>query len=127
MRTWRLDLDSDAHAPRLARHSLRSWLELVACDDDTKTDVTILVSEFVTDAVTSDAARVSVRMVFDDGRLRVDVHAQYDQPLTSISANEQPRGTSWQSLTDRVAEAATDAWGRACMPHETHSWAEILC
>ena len=29
MRSWRLDLDGDAHAARLARHSIRGWLDLV--------------------------------------------------------------------------------------------------
>ena len=127
MRTWRLDLDSDEHAPGLARHSLGSWLELVACDDDTKVDVIIVVSELVTHAVIGNAARISVRMVFDDGRLRVDVHARHDQPLTHASDSPQEQGLSRQSLTDRVADAVTDAWGRTCELDRTHSWAEILC
>ena len=87
MRTWRLDLDSDPHAPRLARHGVRDWLDLVACTDDTKTDVTILASDLVTHAVSSDAALIAIRAVFDDGRLRIDVHAQHDPTVTDITAD----------------------------------------
>ena len=125
MRTWRLDLDADAHAPRLARHSVRAWLDLVACSDETKADITIVVSDFVSDAVTSAATHVTILLVFDDGRLRVDVHADRHEAL--IDLDHQAGATPCQSLADRITEAATDSWGRTRTPDETHSWAEILC
>ena len=126
MRTWRLDLDSDAHAPRLARHSVRSWLELVACDDDTKADVVLVVSEFVTDAVATAASRVVVRIVFDEGRLRIDVHAEHDQPTAATSGSRQ-LDTQSEPFGDRIVTAVTDAWDRTSTPHGPHNWAEILC
>jgi hypothetical protein len=127
MRTWRLDLDSDAHAPRLARHSVRGWLEVVPCSDDTKVDVSIVVSELVTHAVTSGASSVSIRTVFDDGRLRIDVHAPHDAADAGSVAGGQVQRSTSQLLSDRMIEAATDAWGRTRTPDETHTWAEILC
>ena len=127
MRTWRLDLDPDPHAPRLARHSLRDWLDLVACTDDTKTDVTILASDLVTDAVTSDATRITIRAVFDDGRLRIDVHAQHDPTVTDITTERPADARPCESFSDRVTGAVADAWGRDCLAHETHTWADVLC
>ena len=127
MRTWRLDLGSDPHAPRLARHSLRDWLDLVACTDDTKTDVTILVSDLVTQAVASDATHVTIRAVFDDGRLRIDVHAQHDPTRADITDKRPADARSDESFSDRVTAAVADAWGRDRLPHETHTWADVLC
>ena len=125
MRSWRLDLDSDAHSPRLARRSLRSWLELVECDDETKVDVTILVSECVTLAVTNNATRISIRVVFDDGRLRIDVHAQHVEDRARV-VGDRPETPS-EAVMDRVAAAAAQTWARRADTHETHTWAEILC
>jgi hypothetical protein len=126
MRSWRLDLDGDAHAARLARHSIRGWLDLVDCDEDTKIDITLVASELVSDTVSDEAARVSIRMLFDDGRLRIDVHAERDQPPTATGSLKL-QDSACNSLTDRVISAATDSWGRTEMPHGTHTWAEILC
>src|SRR4051794_13037994 len=127
MRTWRLDLDSGPHAPRLARDSLRDWLDLVACTDDTKNDVTILVSDLVTHAVTSDATHITIRTVFDGGRLRIDVHAQHDPTATAITDERPADARSNESFSDRVTAAVADAWGRDRLPHETHTWADVLC
>jgi hypothetical protein len=124
--SWRLDLDGNAHAPRLARHSLRPWLELVGCNDVTTADVTIVVSELVTHDVANDAARVSIRALFDDGRLRLDLHARHRATAPHPADISSP-DDSCQSVIERVVAAATDAWGRTRTPHETHTWAEILC
>jgi hypothetical protein len=126
VRTWRLDLDSDTHAPALARHSLRGWLRLVTCRDDTKIDVTILVSEFVTEAATSDATHVSISMIFDEGRLRIDVHAREEAPAGGGGRTPIQTATG-PSFADRIADIATDNWGRTRQPDTTHAWAEILC
>jgi anti-sigma regulatory factor (Ser/Thr protein kinase) len=126
LRTWRLDLDSDVHTARTARHSARSWLSIVDCREETKTDIIIVVSELVAHAAI-DSTRISLTIVFDDGRLRVDVHAQHHQTDTVTRGRPLAHDAPGETLTDRVVAAATDAWGRTRTPHGTHTWAEILC
>jgi hypothetical protein len=127
MRTWRLDLDSDDHAPRLARHSVRSWIDFVDCDDDKKIDIVLLVSEFVTQAVNTGAAQVSISVIFDDGRLRIDVRAEHPVAEGQVGGVDANEDTILRSFADRMADAATDTWGRRRQSHQTHTWAEILC
>ena len=117
MPTLHLDVDSDAHAPRIVRHSLRAWLEPVDCTDETKLDVTLLVSELVADAVHGAATRISAGMAFDDGRLRIDV--QDDRTRSGSDASPCP--PEW------FAERIADGWGRDIGARETSTWAEILC
>ena len=114
MRSWRFDLDSDIHAPRFVRHTVRSWLTLVACPDDVKEDVLLFVSEVVTEGGLHGAQRVSVRVVTDDGRLRVDVHATGATPAAE------------GSFADRIGPVLADIWGRSDEPDGTHVWAEML-
>jgi hypothetical protein len=124
MRTWRLDLDGDAHAPHLARHSVAAWLELLDCTETVRRDVTILTSEFVTTAVMSHATVISVRLLFDDGRLRMDVYVGGIDPLQGPASGP---GGSRRSISTRVADAVADDWGQGEGPSGTHLWAEILC
>ena len=126
MLTWRLELDSDDNAPRLARRTARAWLELIPCDDGTKADIIVVVSEFVTHAVTDESTRIALEIVFDDGRLRIDVHGQPDQRRPPGRSEARHRGRT-PNLTDRITDTVTDNWERRRTPHETHMWAEILC
>jgi len=119
MRTWRLELDCDLHAPWFARHALRSWLHLVTCSDETKLDITILVSELITDAVLADGQRVSLTVTFDDGRVRIDVHA--------TGAAPRPASTGDDTVSSRIADAVTDTWARTSQHGVAHTWAELLC
>jgi anti-sigma regulatory factor (Ser/Thr protein kinase) len=117
VRSWRLELDSDECAPRLVRHSLRSWLDLVACSDDAKDDLLLLVSELVTEAIEHEARTISLRGVFDDGRLRIDVHA----------VDAMPTAVTDESFTDRIGSQITDNFGRRADADGIHAWAEKLC
>ena len=117
MRTLHLDVDSDAHAPRLVRHSLRAWLDAIDCTDETKLDVTLLVNELVTDAVHNAASRIHGQIAFDTGRLRFDIHD--DRATTSTRTTMLP--------LDLLAEQITDAWGRSTHDTDTYTWGEIFC
>ena len=124
MRTWRLDVDSDAHAPHLARHSLAIWLAHLDCTDNVRSDVILLASELVTNAVTTNATAVSIRVLFDDGRLRMDVHAQGHNEADRPTTGPDPQR---QSLSERVTDAVADNWGHRREPEGMILWAEVLC
>ena len=73
------------------------------------------MSDLVTHAVTSDATLITIRAVFDDGRLRIDVHAQHDPTVTDIIAERPADARPCESFSDRVTAAVADAWGRDCL------------
>jgi anti-sigma regulatory factor (Ser/Thr protein kinase) len=116
MRHLHLDVDSDNHAPRIARHTARTWLERVECDDDTRIDVVLLVDEIVTEAVHHQATRISAEMNFDTGRLRIDVHD--DRPATDSPA---------RCAVAQIAPQVADGWGRDDSVGGSHTWVEFLC
>ena len=126
MNTWRLDLDGDAQAPRFARNSARSWLDVIPCQDDTKVDIIIVVSEFVTEAVNAGAAHVSIGLLFDDGRLRVEVQARQADTRKAVGV-EQAETMSDRLLADHIANTATDIWRRTTALGHVDLWAEVLC
>ena len=96
---------------------LRAWLEPVDCTDETKLDVTLLVSELVTDAVHGAATRISAGTAFDDGRL---AHRCPRRP-------HQERQRCVPCAPEWFAEQIADGWGRNTAHGATSTWAEILC
>jgi hypothetical protein len=123
MRTWRLDLDSDPHAALLVRHGLDDWLTLLDCTDTARQDIVVVASELVTAAFTSRARTISVRVLFDDGRLRMDVHGEGCEDGDGLPGDHG----NGRSLSDRIIERASDNWGRRRDPDGLRLWADILC
>jgi anti-sigma regulatory factor (Ser/Thr protein kinase) len=117
MRTLQLDLDSDSDAPRLVRHTVRTWLDDIDCSDETRIDVTLLVNELVTEAVHNAASRIHSQIAFDTGRLRFDIR---DDRATTA-----PRTTMLP--LDLLAEQITVAWGRSTVDADTYTWGEVFC
>ena len=117
MRTLQLDVDSDRHAPRLVRRTVRTWLDDIDCSDATRVDVTLLVNELVTEAVRGAARHIHSEMAFDAGRLRFDIRD--DRATTTTRKAMLP--------LDLLAGQITDTWGRSTLDTDTHTWGEIFC
>ena len=103
----RLALKGLAGAPREARHALRDWLTTVSCPEQLRDDILLVVSELVTNAVVHARSDPIVVAMFDDGRLRIEVHDQASGSPPIVTSSAGPDG----GFGIRLVAALSDAWG----------------
>ena len=118
----RLALKRSAGAPREARHALRDCLATVACPEQLREDMLLVVSELVTNAVVHGRSDPIVVAMFDDGRLRIEVHDDDRSPPT-VTPSSGPDG----GFGIRLVAALSDAWGWAHTESGKRVWVEALC
>ena len=118
----RLVLNGSAGAPREARHAVGDWLVNVACPDQILEDALLVVSELVTNAVVHARSDPIVVVMFDDGRLRIEVHDE-DRAPPIVASSAGPGG----GFGMRLVAALSDAWGWAHTDSGKRVWVETLC
>ncbi len=118
----RLALKRSAGAPREARHAVRDWLSTVACPERVREDMLLVVSELVTNAVVHAQSDPVVVGMFDDGRLRLEVHDD-DRSPPIVTPAAGPHG----GFGIRLVAALSDAWGWAPTESGKRVWIETLC
>jgi anti-sigma regulatory factor (Ser/Thr protein kinase) len=111
-----------AAGPRLARQAMREWLTDVPCPDALAADALLVVSELTTNALIHAGSPATIVALFDDGRLRVEVH---DEERAEPYLRDQPGCSGGWGL--RVVAAVADGWGSVPTPSGKLVWAEILC
>ena len=111
-----------AAAPRLARQAMREWLTDVPCPDALAEDALLVVSELTTNALIHAGSAATIVALFDDGRLRVEVH---DEDPVAPQLRDHPDGSGGWGL--RVVAAVADGWGSFPTPSGKLVWAEMLC
>jgi anti-sigma regulatory factor (Ser/Thr protein kinase) len=118
----RLVLKRSAGAPREARHAMRDWLATVGCPEQLREDMLLVVSELVTNAVIHARSDPVVVAMFDDGRLRIEVHDEDRSPpiVTSSPGSDGGFGI-------RLVAALSDGWGWAHTESGKRVWIETLC
>lgn len=117
----RVELDNSELAPSTARHALQSWLAHVDCSEDVVGDALIVVSELVTNVVMHTASESFVVAVFDDHRLRIEVH---DRDRQAPAIAEEPSAGGFGLP---IVESLCDAWGWEPTPYGKRVWTETLC
>jgi anti-sigma regulatory factor (Ser/Thr protein kinase) len=117
-----LTLDRRCRPSRDARGAFKDWLDTVPCPDQTREDALLVLSELVTNAVVHAHSDPVVAAMFDDGRLRIEVHDR-DQSRPHITSSTGSDG----GFGLRIVAAATDAWGSQITASGKHVWAEMLC
>ena len=118
----RLALKRSAGAPREARHALRDLLSTVACPEQVREDMLLVVSELVTNAVVHAQSDPIVVGMFDDGRLRIEVHDDDRSPpivTPVVGARMAASGYAWW-------RRSSDAWGWAPTESGKRVWVETL-
>jgi anti-sigma regulatory factor (Ser/Thr protein kinase) len=118
----RLALERSLHAPRQARHGLREWLDGLSCPDRIKDDSLVVVSELVTNAVVHARSEPVVVALFDDGRLRIEVHDDDRSPPVVL-----PAGGPGGGFGMRLVTAMCDTWGWSSTETGKTVWTETLC
>ena len=117
---FELRLDLSPHAPSVARHAVADWLGSVPCDQATIEEIVLVVSELVTNAVVHARSAPLITAVFDDGRLRLEVH---DDSLEPPTIRPPVDGGFGLHLVSRL----TDGWGWVPTPTGKQVWVETLC
>ena len=120
--TLRVTLNSSLAAPSQARDALAGWLDGIGVDGQARSDLLIVVSELVTNAVLHAASAPEVVASFDDGRIRLEVHDSEFAPPIERTADGDDLG-GWGL---RFVRTMTDGWG--WMPTATGKvvWTETL-
>ena len=118
----RLVLKRSAGAPREARHALRDFLATVACPEQLRDDMLLVVSELVTNAVVHARSDPVVVGTFDEGRLRIEVHDD-DRSPPIVTPAAGPDG----GFGIRLVAELSDAWGWAPTESGKRVWIETLC
>jgi anti-sigma regulatory factor (Ser/Thr protein kinase) len=112
--------DQSPDAPRAARRALADWLRRVPCDTATVEDVVLVVSELVTNAVVHARSAPLITAVFDDGRLRLEVHDDSAEPPTMRPPLQDGFGL-------HIVSRLSDGWGWTPTDAGKQVWVETLC
>ena len=107
---------SDRRAPREARHALRDFLATVACPEQLREDMLLVVSELVTNAVVHARSDPIVVAMFDDGRLRIEVYDDDRSPPT-VTPRRDPMAASgyvWWRRSPTRGDGPTPSPGSGC-------------
>jgi len=119
----RVELDNSDLAPATARHALQPWLAGVDCSDEIVGDALIVVSELVTNVVMHTASESFLVAVFDDHRLRLEVHDH--SPHAPVIADQPPGSAGGFGLP--IVDSLCDAWGWEPTASGKRVWTETLC
>ena len=117
----RLELVNSVRAPSIARRALGTWLAAVHCPEYVVADALLLVSELVTNAVVHARSASIVLAVFDDDRLRIEVHDC--DPRAPVTTESAPVGRADLLLVDSLC----DLWGWEPTRYGKRVWTETLC
>jgi anti-sigma regulatory factor (Ser/Thr protein kinase) len=116
------EFQPDAGAPRAARRFVEDTLQRWGHDDSVVTDVRLLTSELVTNAVIHTRSPFSVSISWQPTKLRLAVHDQSaTEPVLAEWSIHGPTGG--RGLL--IVEALADDWGFAMTPHGKTVWAEL--
>jgi anti-sigma regulatory factor (Ser/Thr protein kinase) len=119
----RLSLSLDGRAadrPRVARRWVAARCAELHLDLDA-TDLTLLVSELVTNACVHGAEPIRVRLDVDEGRVRVEV--EDGSPMMPVV--RQPDGFSTIGRGLLIVESLSRAWGAERVGAGKVVWAEV--
>jgi anti-sigma regulatory factor (Ser/Thr protein kinase) len=115
----RVKLDHSELAPGKARRALRSWLSDVDYEDTVLDEALIVVSELVTNVVMHTASDAVVVALFDDHRLRIEVHDR--DPHGPVASGVAAGGFGLS-----IVESLCDAWGWEPTSLGKRVWTERL-
>ncbi|MFE6506358.1 SpoIIE family protein phosphatase [Nocardioides sp. NPDC057767] len=116
-RTFQPAPTSVSEARRFARSVLAEWgLE------DVLDDAVLLTSELVTNAVTHAGTPMTVAVVREDDRLRIDVVDQHPTRVLPVGANARP-GTGEHGRGLLITSALSTAWGVEYRKDHKRVWA----
>jgi anti-sigma regulatory factor (Ser/Thr protein kinase) len=101
---------------------MREWLTDVPCATALVEDVLLVVSELTTNALVHAGSAATIVALFDDSRLRVEVH---DEDPAPPQLRDRPDGAGGWGL--RVVAAVADGWGWMPTPTGKLVWVEVLC
>jgi anti-sigma regulatory factor (Ser/Thr protein kinase) len=116
------EFPSDSQAPFAARRAIGTS---DAIPSSRLEDVMLLVSELVTNAVTyapEPAGRVTLRIVRDDDRIRIEVQGGGTIPMAPALASRRQGGVGGFGL--RLVDLLADRWGATANPR-TLIWFEM--
>jgi anti-sigma regulatory factor (Ser/Thr protein kinase) len=117
--TLTLTLDQSTSAPAVARHAVRRWLAAWHVSDSLLDDVTLVVSELVTNAVLYAAPPLTVVAAARDDQLRLEVHDRSPRPPRRRSASQEVGGFGLQFVA-----ALADDWGWTATSSGKVVWTE---
>ncbi len=111
---------AEAGAPRLVRRALASWLDDRGLPAAWRDDVSVVVSELVTNAVIHAPSAARVRASLDAHVLRLEVHDASAAP----PAPRQPGGTGPGGYGLRIVAGLSADWGWFATPSGKYVWTE---
>lgn len=118
-----IELDGDPDSASRSRHAVTAVLDGWGCEDGTRADLLLVVSELVTNAMVHGAEPIVVTMVRAPERVRVEVTdgASESSPHTNRAATTAENGRGLAVVT-RLAVA----WGWSATPGAGKTvWAEL--
>ena len=101
-----LTVPHSTEAPTIARAALRAWLATWNCPGDLAADVTLVLSELVTNAVIHANSGADITAILHDHRLRVEVHDRSAEPPHVRTGHDGPGGFGLQFVA-----TLADEWG----------------
>ena len=93
-------------AATIARAALTEWLATWRCPSDLAADVTLVLSELVTNAVIHANSSADITATLHDHRLRVEVHDRSAEPPHLRTGHDDPGGYGLQFVA-----TLADTWG----------------
>jgi anti-sigma regulatory factor (Ser/Thr protein kinase) len=121
MEEMRVELTDTDTAPAHARAMVGPWLADLGCGTAFVDDALIVVSELVTNSVLHAASDSVIVVLFDDHRLRIEVHDRDPHPPVEID----PSSAGGFGLA--IIDALCDSWGWEPTDYGKRVWSEILC
>lgn len=120
-RSCALDLASSADSPRIARDAVTGFLADLDLSEGSVADAELITSELVSNAVAvaSIGCGVQLRVVVDDGRLRIEVDD--DGPGRPTVGT----GTELGGFGLQVVEALSERWGTDLASQHKTVWAVL--
>jgi anti-sigma regulatory factor (Ser/Thr protein kinase) len=118
--TFRLDLERDEQAVKLARDATHAWVGSLRPAAHLADDVALIVSELVTNAIVHARSAPVVRGTYEHSRLRLEVDDRDVAPPTIRTADRQVGGYGLR-IVDRLAHT----WGWIPTRDGKRVWAEL--
>ena len=122
VRRLELDVDPAPDTPMHVRRAVGVWSSALVRSETTAHNISLVVSELVTNAVVHPRSELRVVVTLERRRLRIEVHDDDAKP-PNIRSQAGPGG----GFGLRIVANLSDRWG--WLPTESGKlvWAEMLC